>query len=261
MSSVPDPALFLVTLAIAGIRPLAAVALIPLFAAAVLPAAARNAFVLAILVPVGLVQMQAPPATDLSAASLVLLVVREGAIGVAIGLGFAAFFAGLQTVGEIIDHQTGLTFSQNIDPIHGNQVSVTSQLLERVLFTGLLAGGALLVIVDTIYLSFELWPLGRPLPQFAQLVPEQLIASSERLFALALLLAGPVVFVLFVLEIAVGMLNRAAPQLNVFNITLSIKSVVGLAVLLVALPLIAQRTLAAFVELGRTLRALLLLGT
>jgi type III secretion protein T len=189
-----------------------------------------------------------------------MLVIREGAIGIAIGLAFGAFFAGLQVVGELIDHQTGLTFTQNVDPVHGNQVSVTSMLIERVLFTALLAGGALLVIVQTLYLSYELWPIGQPLPQFESVVPLQLFASSGRLFAFALLLASPVLFVLFVVEVGFGLLNRAAPQLNVFNITMSLKSVVGLAVLVLALPLIAERAGAGLVEMGRLVQAVMRMG-
>jgi type III secretion protein T len=260
MAAVSDPAQLLLLMAMCAIRPLAAVALIPLFAAASVPATARNGFVMAVIAPVAWVQSQLAPPTDLSALSLLMLVIREGAIGIAIGLAFGAFFAGLQVVGELIDHQTGLTFTQNVDPVHGNQVSVTSMLIERVLFTALLAGGALLVIVQTLYLSYELWPIGQPLPQFESVVPLQLFASSGRLFAFALLLASPVLFVLFVVEVGFGLLNRAAPQLNVFNITMSLKSVVGLAVLVLALPLIAERAGAGLVEMGRLVQAVIRMG-
>jgi flagellar biosynthesis protein FliR len=91
-------------------------------------------------------------------------------------------------------------------------------------------------------------------------VPLQLFASSGRLFAFALLLASPVLFVLFVVEVGFGLLNRAAPQLNVFNITMSLKSVVGLAVLVLALPLIAERAGAGLVEMGRLVQAVMRMG-
>jgi type III secretion protein T len=257
MPAATDPAQLILLMAMCAIRPLAAVSLVPLFAAANMPAAARNAFVMAVIAPVAWMQAQMPPPTDLSALSLLALVVREGAIGVAIGLAFGAFFAGLKAVGEVIDHQTGLTFSQTVDPVNGNQISVTTMLLERVLFMALLAGGALLAIVETIYLSFELWPIGRPLPQFESVVPLHLIGSSGRLFAFALLLASPVLLVLLLVELGFGLLNRAAPQLNVFNITLSIKSAVGLAVLFLALPLIADRTVAGFAEMARLIQSVI----
>lgn len=255
-----DPFQLLLTAGIASIRPLVAVTLMPLFSSSAVPVAARNAFVLAVVAPVVVAHADAAPALLQQGAGLMVLSLREAVIGVGIGLAFAAFFAGLQIVGDIIDHQTGLTFSQNVDPFSGNQVSVTAHLLERVLFTALIAGGALLAIVETIYLSFELWPIGRALPILESGVPVHLMASSGRLFALGLLLAAPVLFVLFVLEIAVGMMNRAAPQLNVFGLTLSIKGVVSLAVLVFALPLLVERTFAAFAELTGTIAALIRSG-
>ena len=243
---------------ICTIRPLIAIAMIPVFAPARVPGGARNAFVLSLVAPVAWMHFQAGSAfLDGSGSGLLLLLLREAALGLLIGLGFAAFFAGLQAVGEIIDQQTGLTFSQNVDPINGNQVSVTAQLLEQLLFTALIAGGALLVIVQTIYLSFELFPIGRPLAQQGANVPLQLIEGSGRLFAFALLLAGPVMFVLLVAEIGFGLLNRAAPQLNVYNLTLTIKAMLGLAVLALALPMIIERVLLGFVDLSKLLQALL----
>lgn len=255
-----DPAQGLLAAAAASIRPLVALALIPLFSGSVMPAMIRNACVLAIVLPVAALHVDAPSLAGASVPWMLATALREAVIGVAIGLGFAAFLAGLQIVGQIIDHQTGLTFSQNVDPVSGNQVSVTSLLLERVLFTALLAGGALLAIFDTLYLSFEVWPLGRALPEVPAGLPAWLMASSGRLFALGLLLAGPVLFALFVVDVGVGMLNRAAPQLNVFGITQSVKSMVSLAVLMLALPSMIQRSLEAFNEAARAFGLLLRAG-
>jgi type III secretion protein T len=185
------------------------------------------------------------------------LVFREGAIGMVIGLGFGALCAGLQMAGDIIDHQTGLTFTQNVDPSFGNSVSITAVFLERVLFAALMSAGLMLVIVDALYLSYEVWPVGRPLPTFDRLVPLSLVNQSGRVFSLALLLAGPVVLVLFVVDASLGMMNRAAPQLGVFNLALSIKPLVGLAVLAFALPMIVDHSLLALGEFGKLVRALI----
>ena len=260
MSPLPvDPVQWLVVATVSSVRPLVALSLLPMFASVSVPGAARRAFVFAIVAPITMVHFEAGLAFGADLATMAL-VVKEAVIGLGIGLAFAAFFAGLQIVGQLIDHQTGLTFSQNVDPVSGNQVSVTAMLLERVLFTALIAGGALATIVDTLYLSFELWPVGRALPILESGVPLHLMSSSGRLFALGLLLAGPVLFVLFVLEIAVGMMNRAAPQLNVFGLTLSIKGVVSVAVLVLAIPLIVERTLVAFTEVAGTVAALIRSG-
>ena len=253
-----DPAWLLTLLAFCSIRTAVAFAMLPMFAARMVPGIVRGALAVAVILPVAAANLDKPLPTDMTALSLGLLLLREAAVGLVIGLGFGAFCAGLQTVGELIDHQTGLTFTQNIDPVHGNSTSLTSHFLERVLFTVLMVSGILLLVIDTLYLSYELWPMGQPLPGFDLRVPFTLVAEGSRLFALALLLAGPVLLVLFIVDTSVGLLNRAAPQLGVFNIALSIKPLIGLGVLAAALPTIIQRVVLVMYEVAVSLKAMII---
>jgi type III secretion protein T len=241
-----------------AIRTLVAFAMLPIFASSKVPAMVRAGIAFAVVVPVvaARVDMPAPSGTD--ALALLTLLAREGSIGVVIGLGFGALCAGLQTAGELIDIQTGLTFTQNIDPTFGNNVSLTSQFFERVLFAALMSAGLMLVIVDALYTSYEVWPVGQPLPHFNRLVPLAIVGESSKVFSLALLLAGPVLLVLFVVDISLGMLNRAAPQLSVFQLALAMKPIVGLVVLAFALPMIIEHSLLAMGEFGKWVRALIL---
>jgi type III secretion protein T len=251
------PPLLLLTV-VCAIRTMVAFAMLPIFTSSKVPATVRAGIALAVVVPVVAARIGLPAPSGTDAWSLILLLSREGAIGLVIGLGFGAFCAGLQTAGEIIDIQTGLTFTQNIDPTFGNNVSLTSQFLERVLFAALMSAGLMLVIIDALYTSYEVWPVGRALPYFDRLVPLSMVGESSKLFALALLLAGPVLLVLFVVDISLGMLNRAAPQLNVFQLALAIKPLVGLVVLAFALPMIVEHALLAMGEFGKWVRALIL---
>jgi type III secretion protein T len=248
-----DLSSFMVTLGLVSMRSLVAFALLPMFASRTVPTSVRGAIALAIVFPVACAQLGQAPPVDLYSSALLAFVAKEGAIGAIIGLGFGAFFAGLQIVGEIIDHQTGLTFTQNIDPIHGNNVSLTAQFLERILFAALLLGGAMLAIIDSLYLSYALWPLGQWSPDVERVMTLQLVGHAGKLFALALLLSGPVLLLLFVVDAGMGLLNRAAPQLSIYNITLSLKSLVGLGVLTLALPMLTQRSLLALREVAKTL--------
>jgi type III secretion protein T len=238
-------------------RTLVAFAMLPIFTGGKVPASVRVGIAFAVVVPVVAARMDAALPINLEAWQILLWLFREGAIGVVIGLGFGALCAGLQTAGEIIDAQTGLTFTQNIDPTFGNNVSITSQFLERVLFAALMSAGLMLVIVDALYTSYELWPVGQALPSFERVVPLSLIGQSSKLFSLALLLAGPVLLVLFVVDLSFGMLNRAAPQLGVFNLGLSVKPIVGLAVLMFSLPMVIEHALLAMGEVGKYMRALI----
>ena len=255
-----DLAKLLMVLGVASVRTLVAFAMLPMFASRTVPVMARGALAIAIVFPVALAQLNEPLPVDISMAALLAFVAKEAAVGLIIGLGFGAFFAGLQMAGEIIDHQTGLTFTQNIDAIHGNNVSLTAQYLERVLFAALMAAGAMLALIDTLYLSYEVWPMGHWAPALERVLPLNLVSQAGKLFALSLLLAGPVLLVLFMVDACLGLLNRAAPQLNVFNIALSLKSMVGLAVLVLALPMITERVIVAMGDITSTLTTFLLVG-
>lgn len=248
-----DPAKMMIVLSLCSVRILVAFAMVPLFSSATMPGTVRGGLALVVVFPVAMSLSGQEIPVDLTSWSLLAFFAKEAAVGLVIGLGFGAFFAGLQTVGEIIDHQTGLTFTQNIDAVHGNSVSLTARFLEQVLFTSLIAAGALLVIIDTVYVSYEVWPMGQWAPSFERATLMNMVAQASKLFALSLLLAGPVLLVLFIVDMGMGLLNRAAPQLSIFNITLSFKSLVGLGVLALALPMITDRLLLALRDVVVTL--------
>ena len=252
-----DPFTLLLLIAISSVRTAVALLMLPMMSTTIMPGLVRGALGLSLVVPVVAASVERPFELEFSALPILLLFLQEAAVGVVIGLGYGAFCAGLQAVGEIIDHQTGLTFTQNLDPVRGNNVSVTSILLQTLLFAVLMYSGFLLLVTDTIYLSFELWPLGQVRPTFAAGIPLRLMSESSRLFSLALLLAGPVVLVLFVVDLGAGMLNRAAPQLHVNELSLSLKSVVGLGVLAASLPTIVERSVLVMREVALSMRAMI----
>jgi type III secretion protein T len=252
-----DPVTLLLLIAICSVRTAVALLMLPMLATTIVPALVRGALGLSLMVPIVAANVEKPLQIEFAALPILLLFLRESAVGVVIGLGYGAFCAGLQAVGEIIDHQTGLTFTQNLDPVRGNNVSVTSILLQTLFFAALMYSGFLLLVTDTIYLSFEVWPIGQVMPSFAAGIPLRLVSESSRLFSLALLLSGPVVLVLFVIDAGAGMLNRAAPQLHVNELTLSLKSIVGLGVLAASLPTIIERSVFVMREVALSLRSML----
>jgi type III secretion protein T len=185
---------------------------------------------------------------------LFALTLKEAAIGATIGFSFALVLRLGQTVGQFIDHQTGLTFSQNLDPQFGNQVSVTGQLLDQVILGYIVASGGLLVIAEALLLSYDVWAVFAFAPRFAEAAPPLLLDLTSRLFALALLLTAPVMLVLFLTDLGLGFLGRAAPQLNIFYLSAAVKPWLALLLLLLALSFLLSQSMDAL----RAIKAALL---
>lgn len=249
-----DPWTMLQQLAVHAIRAAVALALLPVFAPKIMPALVNGVLVLAIVFPV----VAASPVQGLPADVLAITVVREAAVGGVIGLGFGAFCSALQAVGDLIDQQTGASFAQTVDPLSGSgNTSVTSLLLDRVFFAVLMLAGLLPVMADTLYLSYRLWPVGEPLPGLASRVPLALLEYGAGVVNMALLLAGPVMLVLFVVDVCLALLGRSAPQLEIFQISITLKPIVGLVVLALALPTMLDRAVGFMQQLGAFLRGLM----
>lgn len=241
-------------------RGLIASLLLPAFAPRLVPAVARAGIVLALVAVAALGSVgQQAVALYGSTAPLMLLLVKEAVIGVCLGLAFGLVFWVGSAIGELIDHQSGLTFSQNIDQQHGQSVSVTGRLIDQTVIAYFVASGGLLVFADTLLLSYELWPVHAWLPELRQ--PAMLLAAEEssRLLALTLLLAGPVLLVLLMVDLGFGLLGRSAPQINVFDLSIPVKTAVAMVVLMLALPFVLATLYDAF-EAARSLLLNLMRG-
>ena len=233
-------------------RALIATVLVPAFAPKLMPRAARAGMALSLV----MVAVLGPSGRDVALPEpslLMLLFLKEAAVGICIGLAFGLVFWLGRTVGELVDHQTGLTFSQNIDQVHGNQVSTTGALLDQALITYFFAAGGLLVFADTLLMSYELWPVQGFVPTLVQRMTPLTILESSRLFSYALLLAGPMLLATFMIDIGFGILGRAAPQLNLFNLAMPLKGMVALFVLVLALPFMLSRMFEALLAVHKAL--------
>jgi flagellar biosynthesis protein FliR len=147
-------------------------------------------------------------------------------------------FASLDVAGELIGLQMGLSFATFFDPQSQGQTSVIAQIIGIVSTLLFLALNGHLLLVQGLAQSFE-W-----LPITAEPVRSEgflwLARSGSVLFATGLLLALPVVAALLITNIALSVLTRAAPQLNLMAIGFPITSTVGIAVLWLSLPVLAN---------------------
>lgn len=198
------------------------------------------------------------PQAALDSWSGLLLIVQQTLIGIAMGLVLRVVFAALDLMGEIISLQMGLSFATFFDPVAGGQTAVVGEFLTLLATLVLLSLNGHLLMLDALARSFEWLPVSATLPHRGGWMI--LVRFGASIFASGLLMALPIVTALLITNIALGVLTRAAPQLNLFAIGFPITLTVGFGVLLLTLghlaPLLQHFYDVGFATLADLLRAL-----
>lgn len=225
----------LLLLGVATTRIAVAFLLLPLFSNEVMPPTVRNS----VLISLGLVSLALQPALDMGALTVVgwlSLYAKEVLVGLIIGFFFGSVLYAMEAAGQIIDAKVGSTMAQVVDPLSGHQTSLNGAFLGRLANLVFIFSGGLSLLLLVLVESFALWPISATLPRLA---PEGLVlfeVEFGRLMVLATLLAAPILTVLFVIDAGLGLVNRFAQQLNVFQLSMSIKSWTVTALLLLLVP-------------------------
>ena len=174
----------------------------------------------------------------------VLVVVQQCLIGAAMGLALRVVFAMVDVAGELTGLQMGLGFATFYDPQHGTQSPVIAQ------FLGLLASliffsiNGHLMMLAALAESFHVIPIGAGGTGAAGWL--LLAQAGAGIFVSGLMLALPVIAALLITNVALGILSRAAPQLNLFAVGFPAMIMVGWLALTLALPLTAPYLTHAF---------------
>lgn len=176
------------------------------------------------------------PATAVDPGSMVglMLLVRETLIGLGMGLAMRLVFTGVAMAGDVIGLQMGLGFAQFYDPQSNAQVPVVGQFLNLLATLAFLSLNGHLLLISALVDTFRTIPL-----EAAGTVTGNWLLIAQwggTIMRTAVMISLPLLAALLVTNAALGVLARAAPQLNVFAIGFPITILVGFIVLLLALP-------------------------
>jgi flagellar biosynthesis protein FliR len=168
------------------------------------------------------------------ALALGVVVLREAAIGLALALAIRALVAGVELAGQLTGFQMGLSYSATVDPQSGVRNTLVATLYSNMtLFTFFLMN-AHHAFFRAIARSYETLPIG--IGSIDQSMPQVVIHLLGLVFTLGARLAAPVVVVLLIAELALGLLSRSAPSLNLMAVSPSVRALVGLMVLAAVAP-------------------------
>lgn len=195
------------------VRILSFIAAAPLWNTAGLPR--RTRLILAIGITVALAPgLPAMPKVEPASLSGLWIMVQQMLIGIGMGFSARIVFAAVDLAGTFISNQMGLGFATFYDPLSSSQTPVVAEFLGVVTLLTFMALNGHLLFVATLAQSFAAIPVGSPAPAAGSWL--NLTELGTKIFSTGLLLALPVIIALLITNLALGILTKAAPQLNLF---------------------------------------------
>ena len=219
------------------LRVLAVFTAAPIFSSRAIPVRARIALAL-------LIAFAAQPSLpsqlpiNLNGPEALGAVVQQVGIGLAIGFVVRLVFAVFELAGEVVGFQMGLNFASFFDPTFNAQTSATARFygyMASLLF--IVLNGHLMVLMAVIR-SFEVFPVNQNFLEALSLM--KLYSLGGELFASGFWIALPVVGMLMFANLALGIVSRVAPQMNIYAVGFPITLTVGLVGMAATLPMLDQ---------------------
>ena len=163
------------------------------------------------------------------------MMVREAIMGMVLGFAVLLLFIGVQFAGQMAGLQMGYGIVNVIDPQSSNQVSIIGQFLNILAILIVLSIDGHHVILRGLISSFDAVPLGGV--ELKVPIIEKIVELSSQVFVIAVKISSPVLISLFLISVALGILARTVPQMNVFIVGFPVQMAVGLTVLVAILPM------------------------
>ncbi|WP_174875805.1 flagellar biosynthetic protein FliR [Vogesella oryzae] len=175
------------------------------------------------------------PAIPVLSAQGTLLVIQQLLIGIIMGMAMRIVITALEMAGFLMGTQMGLGFAMFFDPQHSSQVPAVSRVLTVFATLIFLSFDGHHVLISALVDSFQTFPIGRSLPASSL---REVAIWGGKLFTWGVWLSLPVVGSLLVVNLAIGVMTRAAPQFNIFTFGFPLTLMIGFFALYLSLPLL-----------------------
>ncbi len=213
----------------------AAVVASPLFGARSVPAQAKIGF--AVLLSLVVLPLQAQPeAISTNVLVFASLVGSEVLVGLAMGIAITLVFQAVEMAASIVSVQAGFGVAAVIDPLSGAQTGMLEQFYRLLVTLLFFAINGHYLVVHSLLRTFEVVPPGQA--DLSVIAGERVIPFFSSLFTAAIQIALPVFGALILADLALALVGRSVPQLNVLVAGFPVKIGVGLLALSASMPLV-----------------------
>lgn len=163
-----------------------------------------------------------------------MIAVQQLAIGITLGFLMQMTFNALIFGGQVMAFSMGLGFANMMDPINGVQVPMVAQFWMILAMLAFLMSNGHLVLISAVVDTFTVLPVSTDGLTRAGIW--EILAWTTRMFAAGVLMAMPVIISLLLINLGMGVVTRAAPQLNIFAVGFPITLLMGFVLIWVTLP-------------------------
>jgi flagellar biosynthetic protein FliR len=203
----------------------------PPFGGRMVPVTVRILASVALALPLTAPALAATDSVPSGAGELAWAAVQQVVIGAALGLACLTLISAVQSAGALVDLFGGFSISQAYDPMLVQQSSVMARIYQLTAGVLLLVTGAHLLLLQGFAATLDVLPVDGSLDLAA--TATALTSSLTTLMVSALQIAGPLIGIAFLTDVALGLMTRVAPALNAFSLGFPLK--IGVTLLLVAL--------------------------
>lgn len=242
-----NPQAFLVLFGLCFARFIAFIYIVPFFGGRVVPPQVKVAVATALVIiafPSLLAELP-PDGSPLGfgAVGFIAMIAKEIFVGFTLGFVASLVFEAVQVAGRIADFQRGSTMSELFAPQLQENVSELGQFQFQLAIVIFLTTGAHLYFINALVRSFEFIPALKfphleagwtPAAQF-------LTVMTGSVLSIGIQLAVPIIVTLLLTDLFFGLINRVAPQVNVFFLSMPVKMWIGIFVLAVMMPFLVER--------------------
>lgn len=247
---------WLIAWAFTAPRILVTFALLPVLTESILPSTLRNGIILILSLFVLPLTYEQFLNIQPDALTMLGIMVKEGLLGLLLGYTLSVPFWAVKAAGFMIDMQRGVMSGLFFSQMTANMVSPLGNLFNMFLTTLLLVSGGFLVLLKTLFLSYQTWPIDQFFPSINMEVASFFLQQLDLLMYTSLLLAGPLLGIMFLIDLGTGLVGRFLPQLNAFLIAMPIKSGITFFVLALYIGFIAKYLKDGFFSMGENLKIL-----
>lgn len=166
---------------------------------------------------------------------IIFLSIRELMIGLFLGSLARMFFHAVSVSGEIIAISMGTSAAQLFNPVMGSQSNVIGQFQFLIVTVVFLAIHGHHLFISAMAESFQLVPVGVLSLNYKSFVA--FVTSFQDVFILGIKISAPIIVAVFTANVAMGIINRSVPQIDVMVTSLPITLLLGLAILTLTLPM------------------------